>query len=404
MVAFFCGGFYQSGEVSEFLRNSKVALSWANNTLQWGFIKGLREYYCHLECLSVPQIGAYPFRYRKMRCRGNDGVQGNSLLTVPFCNLVLYKYLSQYRQFRRVLRERLKNVADSEEIVVYIYDLNVVLIKAAVEAKRKRVDIKICLIVPDLSSYTGEKNFLHQKFLQWQEKRLIHLYEKVDFLVLISEHMKEKLPSFVSDRCITIEGIYNPDLKQGNSDTVNRPGIRSVFYAGAVSVRNGIVNLLEAFNGIPGDEYRLYICGLGDAVETVLKFAEQDPRIVYKGQLAQQDVFVLQQQSTLLVNPRTPELAFSRYSFPSKTMEYFASGIPVLMYKLDGIPDEYYQYCFCPENLSVEALRNKITEICGMNQSELRDIGQNARLFVEKLKNPTVQCGKIYDFIQNFKP
>ena len=43
-------------------------------------------------------------------------------------------------------------------------------------------------------------------------------------------------------------------------------------------------------------------------------------------------------QSLWPVNPRQNNEEFTKYSFPSKTMEYLASGVPVVAYKLDGIP------------------------------------------------------------------
>ena len=63
-------------------------------------------------------------------------------------------------------------------------------------------------------------------------------------------------------------------------------------------------------------------------------------RIEFLGMLPRTDVLELQSKATILVNPRQPVGDFTKYSFPSKTIEYMASGTPLLMYKLPGIPEE----------------------------------------------------------------
>ena len=106
-----------------------------------------------------------------------------------------------------------------------------------------------------------------------------------------------------------------------------------------------------------------------------------------------------QREATLLVNPRTPEGEFTKYSFPSKTMEYLASGVPTLIYSLQGIPDEYLDYCFHLEEMGVDALYSKIEEIFHTDSFTLKDIGAKARHFILDNKNPYEQCLKVLELI-----
>ena len=57
------------------------------------------------------------------------------------------------------------------------------------------------------------------------------------------------------------------------------------------------------------------------------------------GCVTNDEIVRLQCEATLLVNPRPSDKEFCKYSFPSKTIEYMASGTPVLMTKLPGVPD-----------------------------------------------------------------
>ena len=41
------------------------------------------------------------------------------------------------------------------------------------------------------------------------------------------------------------------------------------------------------------------------------------------------------------MNPRSADAEYTKYSFPSKTIEYLATGVPVVMNRLPGIPEEY---------------------------------------------------------------
>jgi glycosyltransferase involved in cell wall biosynthesis len=155
------------------------------------------------------------------------------------------------------------------------------------------------------------------------------------------------------------------------------------------------MNLLDAFEKITDLEYRLWICGEGELRKEIIKRSRRDPRIIYYGQIPRERVLQLQREATVLVNPRTSEGEFTKYSFPSKTMEYLASGTPSIIHKLPGIPDEYFKFCFVPEEENSNGLYNMIVKVCEMESSELEIFGRKAQDFILKFKNPSYQCGKI---------
>ena len=93
----------------------------------------------------------------------------------------------------------------------------------------------------------------------------------------------------------------------------------------------------------------------------------------------------------------------SKYSFPSKDIEYLVSGTPTLIYQLPGIPTEYYDYCYSlgPNELSVADLGKKINEILSLPDSINEALGQSARNFIIEKKNYKVQAEKITKLISN---
>src|SRR5690606_24382556 len=133
------------------------------------------------------------------------------------------------------------------------------------------------------------------------------------------------------------------------------------------SKKYGIETLLKAFSFTSNPKYKLMICGDGDAKDLVYDYLHKDDRIKYLGKLPHDKTLLLQKNADLLVNPRTPKGEFTKFSFPSKTMEYLALGTPVLMYKLPGIPNEYFNYCYTIDDYSHEALANKINEILSLS-------------------------------------
>ena len=64
------------------------------------------------------------------------------------------------------------------------------------------------------------------------------------------------------------------------------------------------------------------------------------------------------------------------------------------------LPEEYHQHLFFAEE-SVEALRDKILEICENPQDELDAFGKKASDFICQQKNAVVQAGRLVEFINN---
>jgi glycosyltransferase involved in cell wall biosynthesis len=197
---------------------------------------------------------------------------------------------------------------------------------------------------------------------------------------------------------IVVEGIYNPDRELDMASELKDDKI--ILYTGTLMKRYGVLNLVNAFLKIKSKSVSLIVCGEGDAKNEILKLSQRDSRIIYKGLMAHGEVLSLQKRATLLVNPRTPEGIYTKYSFPSKIMEYFASGSPTLMYKLPGIPEEYYDFCYSIEMLGEGALASKIDELLGLPPEELKQKGLSAREFVLSQKNPEVQCAKIIEMLK----
>lgn len=399
-------GIFPEIDYSEIIYNSKGVIQYAADAFQKALIEGIGSLLPEIDIINLPYIGAYPQRYIKLfspvgtfeyKTVNGNMVRGEN---VRFCNLTGYKLYSRYRSALSGL-ERWYARYFGEEKVIIVYAMHTPFVKACVKLKKKYTSdkLRIVLIVPDLPEYMdNNKSYLKRKLMAYNRKILNELYQDIDAFVLLSKYMVDILP-MKNKQWTVVEGIFNSnrDVVGGNKNWEGE--LKTVFYSGTLAKRYGILNLLQAFSALRQRNLRLEICGAGDALEEIEDYCKKDNRIVYRGQLRREEVLRLQKEATLLVNPRSPEGEFTKYSFPSKTMEYLASGVPTLLYRLPGIPDEYYKYCFSIEKAGVNELSRKMDEILRMNINELRKIGHEAQNFIFTKKNPYSQARKIIELI-----
>lgn len=284
---------------------------------------------------------------------------------------------------------------------VLVYAVQSHSLKIAQKIKQRFPKCKVVLMVPDLAEFMSAKTGAIYLKLKRIEAALVNKYiECVDGYILLSEYMTEKLPVGVKPH-IVVEGIWGGALNIGTPEkSIDDNSYKTILYTGTLALRFGVKNLIDAFSAISDRKYRLLICGKGDGEDYVKEAVAKDLRISYLGQLTRDEVITLQKKVDLLVNPRSAKGEFTRYSFPSKTIEYFVSGTPTLLCKLPAIPQEYYRYCFSVEDTSVENLKNKIIEIFQKPKSDLVAMGNEAQQFILKHKNALVQGHRILDFIK----
>ena len=175
---------------------------------------------------------------------------------------------------------------------------------------------------------------------------------------------------------------------------------RICFYAGGVSRQYGLGNLVDGFRMANPENAQLHIYGPGDYVKELQKIAEEDDRIYYGGMLLNTEIVDREQQATLLVNPRPTNEEYVKYSFPSKTMEYMASGTPVLTTVLPGMPLEYHPYVYLLEEETAEGIAAKLAQVLAESDEELFRKGCEARRFVLEEKNNVIQAKKILDMLK----
>jgi len=105
----------------------------------------------------------------------------------------------------------------------------------------------------------------------------------------------------------------------------------------------------------------------------------------------------------LLLNPRPTNIELAKYSCPSKTFEYMASGTPVLMTKLPGLPEEYYPYLYFFDEESVEGFSKTILHVLSISEKERYEKGRMAQEFLKNCKDSGTQVNRVIEFLLNDK-
>lgn len=345
-IMFLCGYFAKENE-QEVSKNTKVAVEYSANIFQDKLIEGLEENGYDFDVISAPFIGAFPNAYKKVFFRGFKEKQSKCKY-VKFNNIWGVRNFSRANTLKRCLKDFIK-LKDTEKLII-TYSAHTPFLSAAVYAKKKDPNIKICLIVPDLPQYINlseKKSWLYKLGKKFDIKEFNRLNKSVDSYVLLTEAMKEKI-DIRNKPYIVVEGVVSRKQLKEMSDRTNLPqkekGCKYIVYSGKMYKNFGVKDLLDAFEKTEDPSLRLLLCGSGDLNKYISELSKKDKRIIYKGQVTPEESLAWIKTADLLVNPRKDEGEYTKYSFPSKNIEYLLSGNPVLAYKLAGMPNCYDKF------------------------------------------------------------
>ena len=372
----------------------------AANVLQWNLIDGIEQNNGgELSVVNLLPVDSWPQYYTSPFVPRYEFAhkEGATDVNTAFCNVKYIKAPCMNRSYKKEIKKWEKKTRGNDERVVILYSLKSAFLKAVTKLKKINASIKVVAVVADLPEFTvNQANPLRRWYAKHVSKELSNHIKDIDGFVLLTEHMATKMG--INKPYMVMEGIV--PRRQLIEKTVQNESVKTVLYTGSMNGKYGILSLLEAFSMIQNPNYRLILCGLGNAESEVHKACQNDSRIQYLGKVSHEKVMELQSSATVVINPRQNNEEFTKYSFPSKTMEYLACGVPLIAYKLDGIPDEYDEYInYVPDN-SPLTLARIIQDVCELSSEERAIMGQKAQRFVLEEKNNVKQTKRILNFIK----
>ena len=299
------------------------------------------------------------------------------------------------------------------QIGIFIYSFLYTLFWGMKKRKEKRLicdvlNISVCLgsliasklialksigIVTDMPGLmVGESKSFLSNLITRINKGYLSLF---DYYVFLTEQMNPVL-NIHKRPYIVMEGLVDVDMQITPHAEWISGMKKNIIYAGGLYERYGVKMLIEAFMQTSFEDVAFSIYGMGEMEQQIREYEKKDPRIHYYGTVPNSKVVEEELKATLLINPRPTHEDFTKYSFPSKNMEYMVSGTPVLTTRLPGMPAEYYPYVFLFDEETVEGYKRKLEEVLSLPYEQMKEKGELGKRFVMIEKNNVIQVERIY--------
>jgi len=251
--------------------------------------------------------------------------------------------------------------------------------------------IGIVTDVPDILFEKGKDRFYHHYSNV--------IIRKCDVYVLLTKQMSD-IMNPENKPYIVIEGMV--DIKQKDrdiSENWDSSKKKIYLYTGTIHKQYGIKNLVEGFIEADLPDAELHIYGDGDYRDELMEICKNYENIKYYGTILNEEIAEKQQKAFMLINPRSDEGEYTKYSFPSKNMEYMVSGRPVLLKILPGMSEEYKEYVFELGKADKTDICEKLKIIDSYDIEEIKQYGDRAKEFVLKNKNNKKSAEKVIGWL-----
>lgn len=399
----FVGRFFSPYLLSIIKEDSKGQIGFSNHNFEMSIVQGLRRHEeIDVTAITRPSIFSFPHNSKTLFVKKESyKIDNIDVTSVGFVNLFfINKILSTLSLLIAIIRYYHKK--EGNELNVIVNTVNVELLSAVLISKyftRKR--ISVTLIIPDvpimITNY-NKQNLIKKCFVKFMDAYSMRLASKCNYYVLLTDEMKNFFRHPI--RYIVVEGLIDENRYKIKNVSKEKDKV-IILYTGTLNKYFGVINLIDAFELSDREKSELWICGSGDTQDEIIRRSRTNNKIKFLGLVNTEEVKELQLKADILVNPRGKAGEFTKYSFPSKNLEYMMTGNVVIINKLPGIPEEYYKYVICPKDESVESWAIAINNVLNMSFEERQHFGERSKDFVTKNKTAYVQVGKILDMLYN---
>lgn len=401
----YLGRFYPKNLLKTLFEDSKGKAGMSNHNFEMSLLNGLcLQDNIHLKCVTIPGVFSYPYNNKNIYTYSEEYAYKNTFIhSAGFCNLPVIKDFWATRNCVKVISKIIDDFDSGDDIHVVINTPSTILMDA-LNIVRKKYSRRFTqtVIIPDIPSMItsmDNPNPIKHYLLDRINERAMEMTSNSEGLVVLTEAMMEFITKPVKH--IVMEGIVDIETmdKIGAEEASNK---KIILYTGTLRKIFGVVNLVDAFQKIPDKDAELWICGSGDSKEYIQEAARQDYRIKFFGLVDSKTALEMQHKATILVNPRTSEGEFTKYSFPSKTMEYLLAGKSVVINRIPGIPEEYFNYVYTPKDESIEALAECLLDVLHLDSDIREKRALDGRNFIVEKKNSKVQVKRIIELINSY--
>ncbi len=309
---------------------------------------------------------------------------------IPFFNMKLLRELSVFfGVFFKILFFKSKK----KDTVIVCDALNVSASLGTVPAAAIR-GFKTVGIVTDVPGHwaLSKKVTLNQKIN-------LFIMQRFGSYLLLTEQMNE-IVNPKKRPYIVLEGHADLAMQNVENSLEGKADKKICLYAGSLRRIYGIENLVRGFLKANVENTELHIYGSGDFEKELIELTKEHENVKYLGIAPNSEIVAAEVRATLLVNPRPIGEDYTKYSFPSKNMEYMASGTPVLTTKLPGMPKDHLPHVYLIEDESADGIAEMLGELLTKSPEELYQKGKDAKEFILREKSNMSQAKKLLGMIE----
>jgi glycosyltransferase involved in cell wall biosynthesis len=362
----------------------------------WSVIEAMTSADISVSIVSAAPATDYPHNSHLFFRGFNFTDHGVAGTTISFVNVTGLKHATRYATARRVSR---RTASRAQPDAVVIHGVHSPFLWCGIHLGRK-YGVPVIVILTDPPSQRSQHDSASSRSLKRVDRDLIRgALKRVDGVIALTEDLATDFAPTVP--YLLMEGIAKPlqaipRLGVGRALTPKR-----VVYAGGLHEAYGVSELLASVCSSEGD-WQLWFYGRGPLEAAITAKAASSPRVKFGGLADAAQLATAYADADLLVNPRSASADFTRHSFPSKLLEYLASGRPVLSTRLSGIPLEYEPYLYWTEGDSA-SLSDSIDSILSLPQKSLNAKATAGREFILSSRSSAAQGRRIREFIVSMR-
>lgn len=392
----FIGGYYEDCYEQVIYHKVDQQMQVAANQFQKKLIEGFKENNYDVDVISLPFIKHFTFKNKDLFF-DLDNKDSENIKYLKFFNVFGIKNISRSRALKKEVSKKIKEGYFENIDFIYIYSAHTPFLSFIKNFKKVYSDIPILLNILDLPEFMGKVNAsLIRKVLKKVDNRTFKKQiKKIDGFINITKYISDYI-RLDPKKVMVIEGISEIINHENSSIDSSK---KLVTYTGGINKEtSSIMKLVESFLNVDYKDAILCIAGVGNASDDLKKLSENHENIRYLGRLTHEETTKLQRNSWILVNPRIPQ-EHTKYSFPSKTMEYLSSGSIVISARLEGIPIEYEDHLVYYDHNISEDLTKKLLENLQLTIKEKMIIGKRNIDFLNNCKTKKIITAKIIEFV-----
>jgi glycosyltransferase involved in cell wall biosynthesis len=347
----------------------------------WSFARSLAIYNEVILVSSIP-IQNYPLVDKLFIKGGGFKSQGFNGYFIPFINILLLKHF--FRLFFGFFVLLYVCILKKPE-VIFVHGVHTPYLILA--NLFKFFGFKFAIVLTDPAGVELDTDSLLSRYLKKIDKFVINFFvNNADILISLAPKLVENYNK--KNIKLNFPGILNKDFNEGISAYQGRKTESHTFkvvYAGGLHEIYGIKKLVDSILEFPADvKIKMLFLGKGDQLEYIKQCSKDDSRVEYGGFLSNEELIPELLNADLLINPRPTSLEFTGLSFPSKLIEYLATGTPILTTRISSIPSCYEEFFYYIDDESGIGIQQAILRVMETDPIERNLVASRAQNFIQQ--------------------